>query len=502
MRFASLLEDNRLRLAISAIGLAFLGVLFLQLLIDMSNQAFWRHDALTYLDSYRMKLTSEGRWVNYFFFPVLKATPPLLAWYIFVFVWLAFLTILFADLSKSWIFGALCGLAVVMNGGFGSQAFWPSTMLLLPFILLATYLLVRTKLRYSVFAASSILLFGTISSAVFILPVLWWRQIRCWSFLKHVGMGLFWLFIFVLGTGVAFLSVKLIAGETLSPARWRYFNKPENTADILQNLLHIWRIFNTQINVLFPKFYMVMMALIGAVSWLVLINTNDKNSPAQAGAQLLKCLIWAFCMLVAIYLQAGLLGMHVSYRTAWIGLLGILMLAAYGMSQPKANAIPVAVIVAVICLTGFTGQSQIRETHQKFEEVHRLTSEIKAELEKANQVDFSTFRQIVVLGEEGSGKWPIDQLSKVKLGNTGHGEGLNRGSVRWARSFQETPAQKVHVCIIDDGASKGFCYNRLPEEERLNNWPCGGVHLGFCRNVKTNKDAIILRLPRPGEATE
>ena len=185
-----------------------------------------------------------------------------------------------------------------------------------------------------------------------------------------------------------------------------------------------------------------------------------------------------------------------------IGLLGILMLAAYGMSQPKANAIPVAVIVAVICLTGFTGQSQIRETHQKFEEVHRLTSEIKAELEKANQVDFSTFRQIVVLGEEGSGKWPIDQLSKVKLGNTGHGEGLNRGSVRWARSFQETPAQKVHVCIIDDGASKGFCYNRLPEEERLNNWPCGGVHLGFCRNVRTNKDAIILRLPRPGEATE
>ena len=137
MRFASLLEDNRLRLAISAIGLAFLGVLFLQLLIDMSNQAFWRHDALTYLDSYRMKLTSEGRWVNYFFFPVLKATPPLLAWYMFVFVWLAFLTILFADLSKSWIFGVLCGLAVVMNGGFGSQAFWPSTMLLLPLETLA-----------------------------------------------------------------------------------------------------------------------------------------------------------------------------------------------------------------------------------------------------------------------------------------------------------------------------------------------------------------------------
>lgn len=35
----------------------------------------WQHDALYYLSSYLVKLKGEGRWINYFLFPFLKAFP-------------------------------------------------------------------------------------------------------------------------------------------------------------------------------------------------------------------------------------------------------------------------------------------------------------------------------------------------------------------------------------------------------------------------------------------
>ena len=44
---------------------------------SFASIGIWRHDYIGYIDNYELKLATEGRWINYLLFKVLKASPPL-----------------------------------------------------------------------------------------------------------------------------------------------------------------------------------------------------------------------------------------------------------------------------------------------------------------------------------------------------------------------------------------------------------------------------------------
>ena len=468
----------------------------------ISGQSFWRHDALIYLYDYRQKLLTEGRWLNYFAFSFLKAMPPLLSWYLFVSAWWALFYLVISDISKNRIFGALCACAIALNSGFMAQALWPSTMLFVPFIMLLVYGLTRDRFRFSVYAVGAILLFGSLSSAIFLFPILWFRHVKDWSLLRNAGVLVFWIAIFGIGALIARQSVPLIRADDMVIASWRIYNETENLGDILQNARYFWKEFLAHIQFMFPMTWLWLPAMAASLVATILISSSERKSEHADPMVWLKALFWASCVAFACHAQATALGIFVAYRTTWIMLPAILLLAAFVISRARLDTIwsilPVSVMSLLIALTGVNGFVQTRQTLDQFDEMKHIAEDVKSKITAEHGVDFSDYKTLIFYGARGAGSWGIHSESRSDMRHLGFDEGLSTHPQRWTKAFRETHKQDDRDCFFDDRA-KGACPRILPDEQTLAAWECGEIYRGFCTNPFEHNDALIIRIPTRAE---
>ena len=124
---ASLLNGKSL-VADMALVLILAGV-FCSLYLAVLDIQVWQHDALIHKKDYFYNLVTEGRWLNYIFFPLLKRLPPHLSIFMCLACWVYFSFVVARRYTDD---KRLCFLFVLLSlqlPAFYAVLPWPSTVL-------------------------------------------------------------------------------------------------------------------------------------------------------------------------------------------------------------------------------------------------------------------------------------------------------------------------------------------------------------------------------------
>lgn len=165
------------------------------------------HDAMPYMEDYVGKFVSEGRWINFGLFHVLKELPQVLAvslcsLFVFVFGY----QVANGMRKEAWL--AVAFALLLVNVPYFTMLFkWPMT--LVPgMALLALFSCLTHKLPRNTFLLlSGVLLFATYPAFYFLMPLLFIRDISRASFKEFALFMLVWMAGYVLGYLVANVSV-------------------------------------------------------------------------------------------------------------------------------------------------------------------------------------------------------------------------------------------------------------------------------------------------------
>lgn len=196
-------------------------IMTLLLLLNLKEIALtpaWRHDALTYYSSYWDKLTSEGRWINFYLFPFLKVFPPHLGAILSIFFFGGFI-FLAALRMTSYKNSILFMLLLLQIHPIYSIIQWPLTGLPANFFLFLCACLSH-KWRYEyVFLLGAILFHGTFNNLYNLLPLLFLSDVR--SLKQAVRLILVWALFFIIGYAAAQLMTLIITSHFFHAAQWR-----------------------------------------------------------------------------------------------------------------------------------------------------------------------------------------------------------------------------------------------------------------------------------------
>lgn len=200
------------------------------------------HDALPFMDSYVGKFTSEGRWINFVLFGVLREIPqgiafPLCNAFVFIFGY----KVVRPLLNDKWL--AICFALTFVNIPYFTMLFkWPMT-LLAGMGLLALFSCVRDKFSMPVMLlGAGVLLFASYPAFYFLMPLLYVHRLSKERFVYIVKFFGVWIAGYILGYAVAQLAVYLYTfvaeghGHLIEFAGWRKSTPATNFVSLLDNI--------------------------------------------------------------------------------------------------------------------------------------------------------------------------------------------------------------------------------------------------------------------------
>jgi len=202
------------------------------------------HDETHYYPSFHFKLIEDGRWLNYLLHDFLRSVP-LPIWSI---VYLALAWLLFYRLARSYAFevayAALVASTIVVASPFLEISLWPATVVpALLLGLLALELHARGVAYQVIYLVSGMLIFGSMQTLYFVLPLLFLPQFfdtsqparARWQLLfSHMC---WWVAGSVAGVLVICLMLWLLSGTFFpQPAQWRNTHAVVDLASLLENI--------------------------------------------------------------------------------------------------------------------------------------------------------------------------------------------------------------------------------------------------------------------------
>jgi hypothetical protein len=200
------------------------------------------HDALPYMANYEEKFVSEGRWINFALFEVLRLTPPVTAGILCNLFLFIFAYKLSTHVKKDrWL--AICFALLVVNVPYFTMLFkWPMT--LIPgTLMMALFACIRDRLsRLTFLLTSGIVLFATYPAFYFLMPLLFIRELSRESYRSIFQFLCLWIAGYVLGYAIANLSVYLYTlfhnghGSFIEFAKWRKSTPSTSLSGIIANI--------------------------------------------------------------------------------------------------------------------------------------------------------------------------------------------------------------------------------------------------------------------------
>lgn len=279
---------------------------------------FWEHpvfahDDTCHLQSYELKLSTEGRWINYLLFPLLQYIDGDVA---LCFGIACFGYFCYRILRNLWSDRVSCLVGAVYL--FFSVAFvrmmdssctaW--TMYLAGAI--AAYMSYRIKSRLLFFIVCGIVFNGIITSLYFALPLL---------FLKEDSKGLlrvllYWILGFVIGHGIAQLMTYILCGQFITLAEWR---RPNYVVGFSSLFINVEKSFNLFIR------HAGMVGSVGVslfAASLVAFGYRYRKDIKRGG----MLLVFLLMVALAPYAQAVPVGIDVEPRTSYCLYLVVMLL--------------------------------------------------------------------------------------------------------------------------------------------------------------------------------
>jgi hypothetical protein len=265
------------------------------------------HDEAHYYPSFYFKLIEDGRWVNYLLHDVLRSVP-LPLWSI---LYLALAWLLFYRLARAYAFdvayAALIASTIVVAYPFLEISLWPATVVpALLLGLLAVELQARKVAYQIIYLVSGILIFGSMQTLYFVLPLLFLPQFlessqparARWQLLfSHMC---WWVAGSVAGVLALCLILWLHSGYYFpQPAEWRNTHAVVDLASLLENIRYV-----------IASFFSLMAALVqlAGVGWgymlvvggLVLLRSRTALAHVQAVLLMFAVLISFFLFSVPL----------------------------------------------------------------------------------------------------------------------------------------------------------------------------------------------------------
>ncbi len=307
--------------------------MFVSVYAELMSITMWRQNAQMYETDYFGKLVSEGRWVNYFVFPLLRQVNPYLSLTVSLLSLGYFGYKCALNYTKDTRFALAFALAATQVPAFYSIVGWP--LVTLPtFIILAIITYLSDKVRPSVlFFLGAIFFFGALNNFYNLILLLILGK-ESSKGLKNCLLTLIaWGFFFVFGYAVALVMVRLLGGGWgLEIIPWRHPNPVHSWADLVKNTLRALGNLQGHFNLFGGKLFGFAMVLWG----ICLFRRYRKNWIEYRPA----ALTFVFLLAVALscYVQVIPMGLAVYSRTAypiWLALLA-LALPLFRVSRPAA----------------------------------------------------------------------------------------------------------------------------------------------------------------------
>ena len=212
------------------------------------------HDDVHYYKDFTFKLGEDGRWLNYLLHDFLRSIPPG-TWAVMLLLlsWLLFFR-LAAAAGFDTRYAALTASTILLAYPFVEQSLWPATTIPAVVILLVAGMFVERGVPHPIiYLLCGILLFGTLQSFYFLVPLFFLGQFmtrqdttsRRWSPL--LGHMTWWVIGAVAGVVVmSFVLLQMTGHFGVQPAPWRRTQPVHDLAGLLRNMVYVVSAFYVQ----------------------------------------------------------------------------------------------------------------------------------------------------------------------------------------------------------------------------------------------------------------
>ncbi len=238
-----LYSNNKLdwfKVAQVVIALMFAVITVLNLRESVSGNV--AHDALSYMDSYSEKFVSEGRWINFALFGILRTFPHIFAAILCnLFICIFAYNVCMGVKKDRWL--AFCFALLAINTPFFTMLFkWPMT-LITSTLLLAILSSIKDKYNRNVIViVGGILLFASYPAFYFLVPLLYISSLSNEKFVGIIKFLAVWILGYVLGyliaNGMVYLytSIALEHASFIHFVNWRESTPTNSLSSLVANI--------------------------------------------------------------------------------------------------------------------------------------------------------------------------------------------------------------------------------------------------------------------------
>lgn len=276
----------------------------------------WRHDSFLYRYDYYGKFVSEGRWLIYPLFPLLRHISPHLS-----------LTLSFASLFYfSWVCARqltdrgtalIFSLGILQIPAIYSLFGWPINPLPNYLLLVVAAVLARRLDFRVLFILFGILFHGAYNNYYNLLPLLYLAQVQKGR-IRLSTLLVYYVAGFLTGYVIAQLIVLLVNGTFMQIAPWRFPLYADSISNCIRNFNRL--MVNIKSHIIILHYYILIIVIIFLcltipyIQYILSIIKREKESEKER--------IWSsqFLLLViacSTYAQSFPLGLGVSVRTTF-----------------------------------------------------------------------------------------------------------------------------------------------------------------------------------------
>ena len=385
--FAEVDTHLKLTLTVFQTLIALLLLTFLLLNFSVIFQIdVWRHDAVYNSADYFYKLMTEGRWINYVLWEVLRLINPHVS-LIVIYLSLSYFSFTSAyRVVDSKRYALIISLLILQIPYLSYLSGWPTTLLPAFVALgLATYLSDKMPTKWFMFIFASIF-FGTSSNLFFLMPLLFISNL---SFRKFHQILFLWMVAFVFGYLVAQSVTFLFTFEFMRLADWRQPHYIGNVNDLMINIMTSFASFfaHSKQIIAISNFTLVTIAVL-----LALVFTNTRTR--------LNSMLLCFIAGIAIYVTVIPVGIYVSPRTAatyWICL--VFMVTVRDKMADMEKLLTLTLVLMI-------GWNMAQASNQALHWYSGITTTLKDEMRQALPVSDPQATEILI-------SMPDDQIKDL-----------------------------------------------------------------------------------------
>lgn len=459
-------------------GLAAIIALYAVIAFNVLGYGFWRHDGLPYLESYESRLITEGRWVNFLLFDLLRAVPQEAAWIISFSCFAWFFYFISMRVLENRDHAVLAAAAFMATPALFAQL--NASVTILPAaLLLALSTLLVDRVRYAILIPLlSVLNFGMYSWIIYLFPLLyldrrftasrarwiWWTKFVC-----------VWALSFVAGFIFANMLVFRFTGTGIQIADWR---QPDPATDFGGLAANIGDNF-LQIPVHVANLLPAVIPLL--VAGLILVIRFPRQERRWEIAGLFTVI--GLTLVVCHYVIVAPAGITIQYRTlvpVHVGLT-LIFLSLYFVADRRA------VVVLGFLLIGLPAwYASYRNVHWFCETSSAIRADVRRHFPEGSHayagiiVDTAQFRDYY---RRVTAQAP-DRYGEFF-------EGLNT-PYRWVRALTEEGFENVELCPAAQGRPRSRkCLKTLANFRQS---ACDDDPASICVLGVTRQNELVVRL--------